>query len=371
MMREPGKLIMMGFLAAFATTSALVNISLLKSASLNGVNFADLLQGRATLQMEKTYRDKLFFKDVALNTFGAARYLAFGEGRKGVVIGKDGWLFSSEELQNPDNASELLTAHLDEIRKVQSAVRQSGGHLIVALVPEKVDIYANELGSNAEFNKGDLSYGAARAAIMAQNIIVPDIRTDMMSAKTNTAMFLHTDTHWTPDGAMVGANAIGASAAPMELPQTGNFKVEPAASIKVDGDLMRYVMLGPIRQAAGYAPEVIKQYNLKEDVAPSSESADLFGDAAISVALVGTSYSANENWDFAALLKAKLNSDVLNVAELGKGPFLPMTAYLASDSFRNTPPKLVVWEIPMRYLAMPSDINTIQKPGAVISASAQ
>jgi alginate O-acetyltransferase complex protein AlgJ len=157
----------------------------------------------------------------------------------------------------------------------------------------------------------------------------------------------------------------------MELPQTGNFKVEPAASIKVDGDLMRYVMLGPIRQAAGYAPEVIRQYNLKEDVAPSSESADLFGDAAISVALVGTSYSANENWDFAALLKAKLNSDVLNVAELGKGPFLPMTAYLASDSFRNTPPKLVVWEIPMRYLAMPSDINTIQKPGAVISASAQ
>ena len=33
----------------------------------------------------------------------------------------------------------------------------------------------------------------------------------------------------------------------------------------------------------------------------------------------------------------------------GEGPFTPMQAYLASDTFQNTPPKLVVWEIPARY----------------------
>ncbi len=76
----------------------------------------------------------------------------------------------------------------------------------------------------------------------------------------------------------------------------------------------------------------------------------LFGDAAIPVVLVGTSYSANAAFGFEAHLKVALQRDVLNLAEEGKGPFAPMKAFLDGDVLKNSPPKLVIWEMPIRYL---------------------
>lgn len=37
----------------------------------------------------------------------------------------------------------------------------------------------------------------------------------------------------------------------------------------------------------------------------------------------------------------------------GQGPVKPMDTYLASDGFRDAPPKVVIWEIPLRYLTDP------------------
>jgi alginate O-acetyltransferase complex protein AlgJ len=51
-----------------------------------------------------------------------------------------------------------------------------------------------------------------------------------------------------------------------------------------------------------------------------------------------------------AALEIALGRDVLNVAAEGKGPFQPMSDYLRSDTFKSTPPKLVVWEIPERFV---------------------
>jgi alginate O-acetyltransferase complex protein AlgJ len=81
----------------------------------------------------------------------------------------------------------------------------------------------------------------------------------------------------------------------------------------------------------------------------------LFGDEKIPVALVGTSYSANPLWNFAGFLEEALQTDVINAAEEGQGPFETMKTYLASAAFRDNPPELVVWEIPERYLVVDAE----------------
>jgi alginate O-acetyltransferase complex protein AlgJ len=53
-------------------------------------------------------------------------------------------------------------------------------------------------------------------------------------------------------------------------------------------------------------------------------------------------------WGFEALLRAALKSPLTNVSEKGQGPFEPMAAYRAS--LAEPLPKLVIWEIPERYL---------------------
>ena len=44
---------------------------------------------------------------------------------------------------------------------------------------------------------------------------------------------------------------------------------------------------------------------------------------------------------------------MLNVAEEGLGPVAPMRKYLASEVLRDTPPEVVIWEFPIRYLGNP------------------
>lgn len=83
----------------------------------------------------------------------------------------------------------------------------------------------------------------------------------------------------------------------------------------------------------------------------------LFADSDIPVGLVGTSYSANPNWNFVGALKEALRSDVVNYAEDGHGPILPMLKYLQTDAFKNTPPQVVIWEFPERYLPAHNDLG--------------
>jgi len=83
----------------------------------------------------------------------------------------------------------------------------------------------------------------------------------------------------------------------------------------------------------------------------------LFADSDIPVGLVGTSYSANPHWNFLGALRESLHSDVVNYAEEGHGPILPMLKYLQSDGFKNSPPQVLVWEFPERYLPMKNDLS--------------
>jgi len=90
---------------------------------------------------------------------------------------------------------------------------------------------------------------------------------------------------------------------------------------------------------------------------------DLLGDAETpEVALVGTSYSAQPRWNFHGALQEALQQDVGNYAKEGLGPFAPMFEYLKSADFAQAPPRLVVWEIPERYLVTHQKLDEYHLP---------
>ncbi|HJR32803.1 MAG TPA: alginate O-acetyltransferase, partial [Pseudomonas sp.] len=47
----------------------------------------------------------------------------------------------------------------------------------------------------------------------------------------------------------------------------------------------------------------------------------------------------------------------VNYAEDGHGPILPMLSYLKSDAFKNSPPQVLIWEFPERYLPVNNEIG--------------
>jgi SGNH hydrolase-like domain, acetyltransferase AlgX len=118
-------------------------------------------------------------------------------------------------------------------------------------------------------------------------------------------------------------------------------------AISHQGDLLNYLPLGMWQERLGPTDTLIGQ-----TTAATSESSGgaLFGNSSIPVTLVGTSYSANPLWNFEDSLKEALGTDVLNVANQGEGPVVPMQEYLESQALKDAPPELVIWEIPERFL---------------------
>lgn len=304
----------------------------------------DVIQGELTRSFESHY-DKVFpVKTFGTNLWAALQFTLFGEGRSGVVIGRNGWLYTSEEFRSDEQADAQIQAHLDLITRVQQSLQQRGIALVVALLPAKARMYPEHLADEQPGELHRALYARIRGDLAARGVSAPDLLAAMAQCKTRGPVFLRTDTHWTPAGARCTAGALALAAPSMATANAQTFVTQTEATRTHQGDLMQFLPLAPYFSALLPQPDAL---------VPSSTQAlggDLLSDTpAPSVVLIGTSYSADERWNFDGALRQAMAEDVLNLAEPGKGPFQPMLAYLdrAPDGTR---PTRVIWEIPERYL---------------------
>lgn len=137
------------------------------------------------------------------------------------------------------------------------------------------------------------------------------------------------------------------------------FVTEAKAATPYKGDLTNFLPLDPLFSHLLPAPDSLQQRTTRPARAQDQADSDdaLFADNEIPVALIGTSYSANPHWNFLGALQQALRSDVVNYAEDGHGPLLPMLKYLQTDAFKTSAPQVLVWEFPERYLPMKNDLS--------------
>jgi len=132
-----------------------------------------------------------------------------------------------------------------------------------------------------------------------------------------------------------------------------NYRVnDQELAIVHKGDLLEFIPVGEFFEKAGLETETLKTLSLIKQESDEPEEIDLFGDDNPPITLVGTSYSANKLWGFDQYLKEIFQSDILNAADEGQGPFQTMETYLNNDAFQNNPPQLLIWEIPERYISV-------------------
>jgi alginate O-acetyltransferase complex protein AlgJ len=335
--------------ALWVSGSFIVDASQYEKELPSGV--ASVVDGQFTAKLEGIYKDRLPYRSVSTDLLGAARYLIFGEGRKGVVVGKDGWLFSSEEYRAASNEPKSITDAVSMVADVRDQLAARGTDLLVLPLPAKADIYREHTAYPSLSNEMEVRYDGFRTALAAQDIKTVDARSSLLAAKSEGELFLKGDTHWSPKGASVVAGATAEAAGSVVAPVP--FTLSEGETLRVEGDLTKFIVSPEYASYVSLAPERVTRLRASAEQPADLTGADLFGGPSIDIALVGTSYSANENWSFAASLMGAMGADIVNFAEEGHGPFLPMRQYLDSDVARDTPPKLVIWEIPVRYLTAP------------------
>ncbi|WP_428241448.1 alginate O-acetyltransferase [Gynuella sp.] len=319
------------------------------------------VDGQWRQQFEDQYTETFPVRPFATSLWAAIQYTLFSEGRQGVVVGSSDWLFSQEEFSAYADFDHRLQQQYQRIIAVRDHFRANDIDLAILIIPAKARVYSEYLGKHKPSDQQQALYPQVHEFLAAQSIVAPELLSVFIQQKVSQQLFFKTDTHWTPAGADLAATFMATTAA-KRFPdiQSGSqqFQTEFKELLEHRGDLLNFIPLSPYFTALGPDPELLQQ---QQTVALTSDIG-LFSDQRVEVALVGTSYSANELWNFAGYLKQHLGVDLVNYAEEGHGPMLPMINYLQSDDFMDAPPRLVIWEFPERYLSMPDDLSGHRLP---------
>ena len=302
------------------------------------------VDGKLLRKFEQVYDKRFFLREPSVQLWADARFQLFGEGTQGVVLGKDGWLYTSQEYRVPNDLDANLASQLAQIAQVEQQLAEHGKHLVLLPLPMKLDIYATHAERAFDPRVASL-YDRFVADLQLRRLDVVPLRDAYLRNLAGPRLFLKSDTHWSPDGARLSAYELARQRPRLLGDQV--YVSHKAGDKTVKGDLMNYLQFDHARLAPQFGGNPIELY---ETLKAAQGSDELFAEQAQSLLLVGTSYSKIDDWNFVGFLKEALNRDLLSVAVEARGPFEAMNQFLTSDQLHNPQIDTVIWEFPLRTL---------------------
>ncbi len=281
--------------------------------------------------------------------------------------GERDWLFLTDELTPHAKGAQSAANRAQQVIALRQRLAADGIQLLVVVVPDKSRIAAAHLGHllrPAAFTDRVKQWTEPLAQA---GVDVLDLSAALATLeRQGESAFLRTDSHWTEAGAEAAAALVAQHikslrALPPFQPSASRVFLKDRVTALRPGDLVRLAGLDGLPDWMQPRPELAQQsrFEMMREPAVGSTAnagdADLFGDAELpSIALVGTSFSRNSN--FVSFLERGLRAQVANFALDGGDFDGAARAYLRSAAFKQTPPKLLVWEIPERVLS--ADLNS-------------
>lgn len=312
-----------------------------------------ILKGEAVTNTEELIEKQIPLRQIIIEMWAKIRYLLFNEGNSGVLIGKNGWLFSREEFLWPDNGSDTLTKNIANMVQLNELLKENNVQLYVVLVPAKAEVYpqyAPFLSAQIQYRLRETMYNE----LDSLQINVFDSFTALSVTSKNEPVFLKTDTHWSWQGAERVAQAFASQF--NYLQKNSHFERTFSAPQCKLGDLTTFIPAGDdwlIAQLGGDVLTVPYTSLIEDDLD------DLFATESSPVlALVGTSYSADSQWDFVGGLQMALNTEIVNYALEGEGPFIPMLRFIQDEILQKRAIRHVIWEVPVRYMIQEPTLTT-------------
>ena len=307
-------------------------------------DLSGVIDGTTQSIYEDGFKSANPIRHIAVSTMGALKYVLFGQATSGAIIGKDGWMFTAEELSTTPAFNSNVEVSARRIAEVHQDLARVGVTLLPIIIPDKAEIYEDQLDLNRPDRIKKRKNMLLRHLDEA-GVTYLDASDQLQRAKEQGDVFLRDDTHWSPRGSRAVAMEVASRLTGTNLAAASVTTVSIGHTL-FNGDLLSFVPTGPLRGIVGPAQQSIERFETSVQI-----EAGLFGDTPTDVALVGTSFSARSDWHFEGFLKQALQADLVNFAQEGRGPFAPMDAFLASEFYNTTHPKVVLWEIPVRYIS--------------------
>jgi alginate O-acetyltransferase complex protein AlgJ len=319
------------------------------------LNFASFLAGRTAGAINSIMAHDLPV-DYALRAAGGiVRWELFRSGGPQVSVGCDDWLYLTEELRPWSGAEAAMQTRAEIVRRIAAKLRGQNIGLVVAVVPDKARVQAASSCGLRYAAQARQRYGAFAAMLKPANLPTVDLYAALAEAARHGPVYYRTDTHWNQPGAALSARAIATVAdGAATLSHDATFHTD-AATAETDrpGDLLRLMSLErlpawlPLRPR----PDRERVEHTTETGAPADTGGLLDEGPAVEAVLLGSSYSRNAN--FQGRLQEALRTRIVAFARPGGGFAEAAREFFTSIAYRETPPKLVIWEIPERVLGQP------------------
>ncbi|MGQ0708774.1 MAG: alginate O-acetyltransferase AlgX-related protein [Rhodoferax sp.] len=311
-------------------------------------------EGKTTLALEKALERHMPQRESVIAFANALRYRITSGANDQVRLGAGGWIFLTEELRYERAGDAHQRARAELLAGAAQALAAKGSTLVVALVPDKARLYGAQLPGGAYPAHAQERYGAAVQQLRQAGVPVVDMLGALEQARGRGEVYYRTDTHWNQRGAQVAAQQIAAVVAPLVAQEPRSaFGTQASTDQPTErvGDLLRLMGLQEVPNAWRPVPDQERAETTTEQPGAAPGAAGLFGDVSVPVVLTGTSYSLRGNVH--GYLQQALGLKVLNVAKDGGGLLQATEKYLRDDAYLQSPPKVLVWEVPERFLTLP------------------
>ena len=271
------------------------------------------------------------------------------------IVGKNGWLFVRHEVVLETMEKDAQTA-FGLIESFNRMLAQNQIMLVVLVVPSKMETYAEQLPDDFKVSAYMRGFNdTVQSALRAGGVQSVDLKSVLRKAALQDSalpVFFRLDTHWTPTGAMLAAQAVqaGIMASPslkqaLDAVPAEKYQLSWASkpTRQRSRDIVRYLPVG----TPDYPPEEVLRFNVSRQ---DGNRMSLLGGAAPGgeIGLVGSSFSG-EATGFADALRYTLQHNLVNFSlNADAGQWAVMRAYLRDDAFQVKRPRLVIWEMPER-----------------------
>ena len=311
-------------------------------------------------------------RQTAITWTNVIRYTGMGGTGDQVVSGAAGWLFLTDELRYYEHRDVNAQRRMSWIKSVADRLAQDDVALVVAPIPDKARLYANQLGTQGPYPPYNQSrYGVFVRRLRELGLHVVDIEQVLNDQATAQDLYYKTDTHWNQAGASLAAHAVASDLAtsgisgPVDAFRT---TLSPDRQLRT-GDLVR--LMGIADAPSWLRPTDDLEAPATTAAAAEAQTMTLLGDTDVPITLVGTSFSLRGN--FHGYLQQSIGLAVLNAAKDGSGFIQSITQYLNSETYTTARPRAIVWEIPERFLYPPTDADEkwVQELGLTERASQQ
>ncbi len=268
--------------------------------------------------------------------------------------GNNGWFFRKAGLKN---SYQLLAETRQYLKRLVDAFVTQGSQLIILPIPPRsfaVPQFLNftqPLQADFNFTQAQASYAAYMKQLASTGALVADLRpvVNLYDDKYDMYFFFRRDHHWTPYGANLAAQQLAElinEIAKYDSGSLGGFTTEITEILQMKHSMAKEIQRlceGKI-DAEPYPQYVTIPHKTKGEDA-------LFGDISTAppIILLGSSFSAQDIFNFAGFISQETGLEVANFAISAGQLFNAITSYVSLPVDERLKPDFIIWEALAHY----------------------